>query len=109
MTIISKRMQDQIRKYQQETGETARCFSDISLTRELWEKITEKYGIPESPLENEDGTGLIYWESGNGLVRLLTRGNPNESATPIEEITVYAKPKVVDAIGSLLNFKEKDK
>ena len=109
MGIISKRMQEQIRKYQQETGETAKCFSGISLTKELWEKIAKKYGIPESPLENEDGTGLVYWEGKDGKVRMLTRGNPNESDEPVEEITVYAKPKVVEDIESLLNFKEKNK
>ena len=105
MGIISKRDQERIRKHQQTTGETARCFSGISLTKELWDKIAEKYGIPESPLENEDGTGLVYWESKDGKVRMLTRGNPNESEEPVEEITVYAKKEVVEAIGKVLKGK----
>lgn len=100
-------MQEQIRKHQQETGETAKCFSGISLTEEIWLKLSETYGIPEKPLENDDGTGLVYWESKDGNVRMLTRGSPNEGT--VNEVTVYAKPDVVVNIGWMLNFKENDK
>ena len=102
MGIISRHMQKQIRKYQQETGESAKCFSGISLTKEVWLKLSEEYGIPENPLENEDGTGLIYWESTDGKVRLLTRGNPMEADTPVGEVTVYAKPEVIVEIMKIL-------
>lgn len=97
MGIISKRMQDQIRQYQQETGETARCFSEVSISREIWDKIVRGYGISEEPVEVDATLEEYYWENPDATVRLLTKGDPMESGKPVTEITVFAGRKVVES------------
>ncbi len=91
MSIISKLDPERIRKLQQKIGETSRCFSDVSITREMWEGIVKEYGICGSPVEVDAELGEYHWENPDGTVRLITKGDPRESDKPITEITVFAR------------------
>ena len=51
MSIVSKLDPERIRKLQQKTGESSRCFSDVSITREMWDRIVKEYGICGSPVK----------------------------------------------------------
>ncbi len=91
MSIVSKLDPERIRKLQQKTGESSRCFSDVSITREMWERIVKEYGICGSPVEIDAEQGEFYWENPDGTVRLITKGDPREANRPVTEITVFAK------------------
>ncbi len=102
MTTISKRDQERIRKHQQLTGETARCFYDISITRETWDRIVKEYDICESPMEADTDLEEFYWENPEGTVRLLTKRDPREFDKSIMEITVFARQEVVEWIETVI-------
>ena len=102
MSIISKRDQDRIRKYQETTGETARCFTDVAISGQTWSDIVQKYGILKEPLEIDTDLEFCYWENRDGSVRLLTKGNPGDKTVVVSEITVYARPRIVSEIGNFL-------
>lgn len=91
MSIISKLDPERIRKLQQKTGETSRRFSEVSITREMWEGIVKEYGICGSPVEVDADLGEFYWENPDGTVRLITKGDPREAGNIITEITVFAR------------------
>ena len=102
MTTISKRDQERIRKHRKLTGETAKCFYDIPITRETWDRIVCEYGIGESPVEADANLEEYYWENPDGSIRLLTKSDPRESNKPITEITVFARQEVVDWIEEVI-------
>lgn len=108
MGIISKRDQERIRKHQQATGETARCFYDISISRETWERIVKEYGICESPVEADADLEEFYWENPQATVRLLTKGDPRESVKSVTEVTVFARREVVDWIEGIVEVRKKE-
>ena len=98
MTIISKRDQERIRRHQDETGETAKCIYGIPISREAWISILVKYQISRTPAEYDPDLNMSYWINPDETVRILSKGNPFTEKYPITEITVYAKPDVVDWI-----------
>ncbi|MFA6292201.1 MAG: hypothetical protein WC637_10490 [Victivallales bacterium] len=102
MFIISKRDQARIRKHQEATGETARCFADLAISEQVWSELVQKYGIIKEPLEIDTDLGFCYWENHDGSVRLLTKGNPGDKIVVVSEITVYANPAVVSEIDNFL-------
>lgn len=102
MPIISKRDQERIRKHQEATGETARCFADLSISGKIWSKIVKKYEILKDPLEVDTDLGFCYWENQAGTVRLLTKGDPRDETSIVSEVTVYARPEVVSEIDNFL-------
>lgn len=98
MTIISKRDQERIRRHQDETGETAKCIYGVQIPVELWGRILEKYQISGTPVECDTDLNMFYWINSDETVRILSRGNPFTEKDPITEITVYARPDVIDWI-----------
>ncbi len=105
MPIISKRDQERIRKHQQASGETARCFYGIPIPPETWARIAEEYEICAEPLEADADLGQYYWENPDATVRLLTKGDPRDPAGTVTEITVFARQEVVDWIGKAIGQK----
>ena len=91
MSIVSRLDPERMRKFQQKTGESSRCFSDVSITREMWGRIVKEYGICGSPVEVDTELEEYYWENQDRTVRLITKGDPRESDKPITEITVFAR------------------
>ena len=101
MTTISKRDQERIRRYQEKTGTTAKCLFNISISKELWEKIIGKYQVNKIPAEHDERSVKYYWVNPDETVRILSDANPFTESKSITEITVYAKQEVIDWIEDL--------
>ena len=108
MPIISKRDQERIRLYQEMTGETAKCLENISIPRELWVKIIDRYQINNTPAEHDEDLNQFFWMNPDKNVRILSDANPFAESKDITVITVFAKQKVIDWIEELLKQPKRD-
>jgi hypothetical protein len=108
MPIISKRDQERIRRYQEMTGETAKCFYNISISTELWKKILEKYQVNITPAEHDKDLNQFYWMNPDETVRILSDANPFTENKAITVITVFAKQGVIDWFEELFKERKQD-